>query len=141
MNCPRCNAPVVYGTPFCSNCQLDFSQLSQAHYVQNFDSRNEIRYRKILIVIAMILIIEPLLWTIARYLVSVVPNIYDYTKPLTYLDVLMFAALPMVVGFLLDKKSKWRLALIIMGALWFVFRMYVVLKEFFFDNPYREFQF
>lgn len=143
MNCPRCNAPAMYGAQYCTNCNFNFAAAQFQPQEQATEAQREKRYKILLIILSCFFIFDGIFWRIMSKLSDKFGyEIYDYSDPYSWLATLAFASLPLVVGILLPKSTPWRLILIIGGSIWLAFRVYdLISAELFPENPYVFYQF
>lgn len=128
-HCPQCNAPIIPGSPYCTNCNFNFAgaQYSQA---QPTESKREKRYRNLLIILAAFFIFDGIFWRVLAELADRFGyEVYDYIDPYRWLTMLAYASVPAVVGLLLPKTTSWRLILIIGGSIWFAYRIFDYVRE------------
>lgn len=128
-HCPRCNAPIIPGSPYCTNCHFNFAAAQFAPN-QVAESKREKRYRTLLIVLAVFFIFDGIVWNVIGMMADKWGyEVYDWIDPYRWLVTPAYAALPAVVGLMLPKSTPWRLILIIGGSIWFVFRMYEFIRQ------------
>ncbi|HTF02649.1 MAG TPA: zinc ribbon domain-containing protein [Bacteroidia bacterium] len=154
MNCPRCNAFVQPGASSCGNCGLLFPgaapQPQQTYYAPHAvqapqaESNKEKLYRKILVAFALLLVVESLFWTLTSKLQYEWGwNIGWITSIVNLLTGIAFAGFPLVVGLVLPKTNGLRILLIILGSIWFLYRVSTLIYDRFFysPEPFTYFQF
>jgi hypothetical protein len=141
MFCPRCNAPVMPGSPYCANCNFNFAA-AQYSAPPVTEMKHEKRYRNLLIGLAVFFVFDGIFWRVMQKLSeSFGHDVHDYIKPYQWLENSAYAALPALVGFLLPKTTPWKLILIIGGSIWFAIAMFERIQREFFDDNFVFFQF
>jgi hypothetical protein len=128
MNCPRCNMYLAQGVQFCPNCQLNLNQFmyQQQQQAQNYYSQpgttpetpNEKRYRKLLVVFAIVLM--------AEFVLAQLPNafgFYSFSRIISLLDSLIWMAAPLTIALLLPKDWSGRNVLVTFASIYIVIRL------------------
>lgn len=140
-NCPQCNAPIIPGSPYCTNCNFNFAA-AQYSAPLTAESKREKRYRNFLIVLAAFFIFDSIFWRILQKLSDKFGyGVYDYVDPYRWITAPAWAAIPALVGFLLPKTTPWRLILIIGGCIWFAYRMFEFIQQELTSNDFVFFDF
>lgn len=127
MNCPRCNMILAQGAQVCPNCHLNLQQhMHQFHQpgpiygapMPSFESGKEKVYRKILIAFAIVIM--------AEFIIVQVPymfGFYSLSRIIGWLDLLVWAGIPLTISLLLPKDAPGRVVLIVFASIFILVRL------------------
>lgn len=144
-NCPRCNMVLAPGAQSCPNCQLNLAQYAYQHQQMAYQAavppadvvtKKEGHYRKLLLIIAMLLFGDFLVYRIPELMTSWFGvYLYSWTKPFTWLLTFAWAGLPLAIALILPKKDSIRTLLIVFASIYAAWYIgHFVYYEFFYNG-------
>jgi len=128
-NCPRCNTPVVSGSMVCPNCQLNLAQYGYQQTIHHHvpvaaETPQEKKYRKLVIVLAIIALSELVVYRIPEFLGEFTGSLSTVTRPLQWILELCWCGIPLAIALVLPKSNKVRVLFIVLGAIYALWQIY-----------------
>lgn len=141
-HCPRCNMVIAPGTQSCPNCKLNLMQYAfqQQNYQETSisgETKQEKKYRKLVIVLAIVSLSELLIYRIPDVFQLRGGPLNMLIQPLEWLLELAWCGIPLAIALVLPKKNKVRILFIVLGAIFALWQLqfYVGLELYQNESP------